>query len=98
RAGLGTINHSLLTLEAAKRAQLTLAAVVLNRPEDEKPSEYSIKLDADNRKIIGELGGVPVFEALPHIAGAGEMIDATHSLAEHLSQAGGDYLINSFFQ
>ncbi|MEA1996320.1 MAG: dethiobiotin synthase, partial [Gemmatimonadota bacterium] len=68
RAGLGTINHSLLTLEAAKRAQLTVAAVVLNRPEDEKPSEYSIKLDADNRKIIGELGGVPVFEALPHIA------------------------------
>jgi dethiobiotin synthetase len=36
RAGLGTINHSLLTIEAVERDGLSVAAVVLSqRPEDE---------------------------------------------------------------
>ena len=37
RAGLGTINHSLLTIEAVERDGLKLAAVVLSRrPEEER--------------------------------------------------------------
>jgi dethiobiotin synthetase len=37
RAGLGTINHSLLTIEAAERSDLDIAAVVLSkRPEDDE--------------------------------------------------------------
>lgn len=37
RAGLGTINHTLLTIEAAERDGLTVAAVVLSRrPDDDE--------------------------------------------------------------
>lgn len=37
RAGLGTINHTLLTLEAIQRDGATLAAVILSRRTDDDP-------------------------------------------------------------
>jgi dethiobiotin synthetase len=37
RAGLGTINHSLLTIEAVERDGLKIAAVVLSRRPNESP-------------------------------------------------------------
>lgn len=57
--GLGTINHTLLTLESARAAGLEVAAVVLN-PWPEEPTE----IERDNRKTIAELGEVRV-EPLP---------------------------------
>lgn len=57
--GLGTINHTLLTLESARAAGLEVAAVVLN-PWPEGPTE----IERDNRETIGKLGGVRV-ETLP---------------------------------
>jgi dethiobiotin synthetase len=59
--GLGTINHTLLTLESARAAGLEVAAVVLN-PWPEQPSE----IERDNRETIAELGGVSV-ETLPRL-------------------------------
>jgi dethiobiotin synthetase len=59
--GLGTINHTLLTLESARAADLEIAAVVLN-PWPENPSE----IEQDNRKTIATLGEVHV-ETLPHL-------------------------------
>jgi len=57
--GLGTINHTLLTLAAARTAGLEVAAVVLTPwPEEPTPIERS------NRETIGTLGEVPV-ETLP---------------------------------
>ncbi len=55
RTGLGTINHTLLTVEAARAAGLSVAAVVMTpwRSEPE-PIELS------NRDTIERLGGVPV--------------------------------------
>jgi dethiobiotin synthetase len=61
RPGLGTINHTLLTLEAARAAGLTVAAVVIT-PWPAEPTE----LEADNRATIERLGGVPV-AGLPRI-------------------------------
>lgn len=58
---LGTINHTLLTLEAARAAGLEVAAVVLSRWPDE-PGE----LELSNRATIAELGDVAV-EVLPEI-------------------------------
>jgi dethiobiotin synthetase len=53
--GLGTINHTLLTLEAARSAGLAVAAVVLTPwPGEPDPVERS------NREAIESLGGVPV--------------------------------------
>ena len=64
RPGLGTINHTLLTLEAARAAGLEVAAVVLT-PWPERPGE----IECSNRATIAELGGVPV-EVLPEIPAA----------------------------
>jgi dethiobiotin synthetase len=61
RAGLGTINHTLLTLEAAADAGLTVAGVVLT-PWPEAPSA----LEIDNRETIAQLGGVEVV-TLPYL-------------------------------
>jgi dethiobiotin synthetase len=59
RPGLGTINHTLLTLEAARAAGLEVAAVVVT-PWPEEPSG----MERSNRATIESLGGAPVW-ALP---------------------------------
>jgi dethiobiotin synthetase len=59
--GLGTINHTLLTIEAARAAGVEIAAVVLN-PWPEEPSE----IERSNRETITALGDVPVL-GLPRL-------------------------------
>lgn len=54
-AGLGTINHTLLTIEAAWTAELEVRVVVLNR----WPAEPG-RLEESNRETIAELTGVEV--------------------------------------
>jgi len=55
RPGLGTINHTLLTLEAARAAGIRVCAVVLT-PWPDQPSE----LELSNRETIASLGSVEV--------------------------------------
>ncbi len=63
RPGLGTINHTLLSLEAARAAGLSVAAVVLNPwPAQPGPIERS------NRQTIEQQGGVDVL-TLPLLPG-----------------------------
>ena len=64
RPGLGTINHTLLTLEAAENAGLRVAAVVLT-PWPEEPSV----VERSNRDTIARLGEVDV-ATLPALPGA----------------------------
>jgi dethiobiotin synthetase len=64
RPGLGTINHTLLTLEAARCASLEVAGVVLT-PWPDAPSE----IECSNRDTIERLGDVEV-STLPMIARA----------------------------
>jgi dethiobiotin synthetase len=65
RPGLGTINHTLLTLEAARAAELRVAAVVITPwPENPSPMEVS------NRETIERLGDVEV-TTLAHTEPAG---------------------------
>jgi dethiobiotin synthetase len=59
--GLGTINHTLLTVEAARSAGLEVAAIVLN-PWPQQPTE----IERSNRETISELTGVPVL-TLPQV-------------------------------
>ncbi len=61
RSGLGTINHTLLTLAAARARGLPLAGVVLN---DDRPGERGY-IEEDNRATIERLGRVPVLGWLP---------------------------------
>jgi dethiobiotin synthetase len=74
RPGLGTINHTLLTVAAARARGLSVAAVVLT-PWQESPSE----LELSNRVTIQRLGDVPV-EVLPLLPDAS---------VESLAAAGG---------
>ena len=55
RPGLGTINHTLLTLEAARSAGLSVAAVVLT-PWPDRPDT----IERSNRQTIARLGAVEV--------------------------------------
>jgi dethiobiotin synthetase len=60
--GLGTINHTLLTLEAARAAGLSVLAVVLT-PWPDEPG----RLERSNRETIAALGEVDV-EVLRSVA------------------------------
>lgn len=53
--GLGTINHTLLTIEATRTAGLDISAVVLN-PWPDQPGE----IERSNREAIIDLGNVQV--------------------------------------
>jgi dethiobiotin synthetase len=60
RAGLGTVNHTLLTLAEAERRGLDVAGVVLNGyGREPDPSE------ADNGDLIEAFTGVPVVARIP---------------------------------
>lgn len=63
RPGLGTINHALLSIEAARAADLDVRAVILT-PWPEEPSA----MELSNRASIERLGEIEV-AGLPHIAG-----------------------------
>jgi dethiobiotin synthetase len=73
RPGLGTINHSLLTLASAREAGLEVAAVVLT-PWPEQPSD----MERSNLETIASLGRIPVHTlgelyTGPPISGVGDL-------------------------
>jgi dethiobiotin synthetase len=55
RPGLGTINHTLLTLESARAAGLTVAGVVMTP----WPAEPTV-MEESNRATVARLGGIAV--------------------------------------
>lgn len=57
RSGLGTLNHTLLSLEALRARGIAVAGVVLNGPEN-----------PENRRTIEEKGRVRVLAEIPHCA------------------------------
>ena len=73
RPGLGTINHTLLTLEAARAAGLDPVGVVMT-PWPDAPT----RLEQSNRETVERLGGVPV-ATLPQCTPA-TLADAAGSL------------------
>jgi dethiobiotin synthetase len=54
RSGLGTLNHTLLSLEALQRRAIAVLGLVLNGPPH-----------PDNPRTLEQLGGVPVLAELP---------------------------------
>lgn len=80
RAALGTVNHTLLTVRAARSAGLRVAAVVLNAegPDCDDPSNTT------NGALIEEFGEVPVLGPLPWIEGKVERASIRAQLSPHL--------------
>jgi dethiobiotin synthetase len=64
RRSLGTVSHTRLTVDAVRRAGLTLAGVVLNGPE--APDDPTV---VSNGSLISELCGCLVFDGPPWGAG-----------------------------
>ena len=69
RPGLGTLNHTLLTLAAARRAGLFVCGIVLNESCPPARGLMSRRLARDNRDVLARLGEAPVFGPLPFRAG-----------------------------
>ncbi|MDD5011525.1 MAG: dethiobiotin synthase, partial [Phycisphaerae bacterium] len=61
RSKLGTINHTLLTIDAVRRAGLSLAGVVING-YDEKTKDFA---EQTNARIIEKLGKVKILAVVP---------------------------------
>ena len=61
---LGTINHTLLTLQSAQQAGATVLGVVLNNP---KPSGSTLA-ERTNAELLARLSRVPILGNLPHMS------------------------------
>lgn len=65
RSSLGTINHTLLTVDAAMIRGFDVRGIIFNR----QPTVNYSMADITNPKVIHELSGVPVLGSLPDIEG-----------------------------
>ena len=72
RSGLGTLNHTLLSLEAMRRRGITVLGLILNGPPH-----------ADNPGTLEQFGGIPVLAQLPPL----DPLDA-HALDSQWRQQG----------
>lgn len=63
RSGLGTINHTLLTVQEAQRRGINARGIIFNQAGLSKPGIP----EKTNPKIIEKLTGVPVLGCIPHL-------------------------------
>jgi dethiobiotin synthetase len=88
RAGLGTLNHTALTVKAAQHAGLPVVGVVLNR----YPARPSLA-EATNPEIIAQLTDLPILGKIPDIpdlqnpAGQENFLAAMDEVCRSFSQA-----------
>ncbi len=75
RAGLGTVNHTALTVEALRRRGLALAAIVMNRtvPDDDPSVPH-------NAGEIARLTGIAPVAVLPFVRDIAERAGALRSM------------------
>jgi len=65
RPGLGTVNHTLLTVEYAKSKGIHVAGIIINGLKESEAGTA----EKTNPGLIAELSGVPVMGIIPHDAG-----------------------------
>ncbi len=65
RIGLGSINHSLLSIEALRVAGLEVAGVIFNQPEAPVPEDRFI--EEDNPATVARFGRIDVLGNLGHL-------------------------------
>jgi dethiobiotin synthetase len=72
---LGTINHSLLTAEYAKKNDITILGFIINNVSEEESL-----MEQDNVRMIENLSGVPVIGKIPYSKGKFESLLNRESL------------------
>lgn len=75
RRGLGTINHTLLTVEAARLRGLRIAGVILNGSE---PTTHPDSEETNPHELAGRLKGIPILAQLPHTESPEALSGAMH--------------------
>lgn len=80
RSGLGTINHSLLTLEAIKRRNIQILCTILNNQNDISDP----LIVNDNLKTIQDIGDAPVFGPIPRVEAPQDALAAIEPAGRHL--------------
>ncbi|MFZ5643713.1 MAG: dethiobiotin synthase [Bacillota bacterium] len=83
KPGLGTINHTVLTIKYAQSAELEVAGFIFNNIEGKEFFEES-----DNAKVITALTGVPQLGSLPYL----DDIDVERGVSGSLAEAALTYL------
>jgi len=68
RAGLGSINHTLLTLYHARRSGLKVLGIIIN-----KTSRNISMSEETNPQVIRAFGKVPILGVIPYISGCKSM-------------------------
>ncbi|MGR3763210.1 dethiobiotin synthase [Rossellomorea sp. NS-SX7] len=63
RAGLGTINHTVLSVMALKQRKIKIAGIILNRVTPHEMPE----IEEDNRIMLEKLTGIPIVGSFPYI-------------------------------
>lgn len=86
RPGLGTINHTLLTIVALKRAGLGVVGFVFSFTQPADPEDPSIK---ENHALIVEYSGTPFLGALPYLGPRDQLSGEAlgQAVREHLDLA-----------
>lgn len=64
RAGLGTINHTVLSVMALKQRNIHIAGIVLNQTSPDELEE----IERDNKRMIEKLTGVSVIGLIPYMS------------------------------
>lgn len=68
RAGLGGINHALLTIEALRKRKIRIVALVLNRTQSVRSEVMQVQ-EKTTIQILRKQAGVPVLGPLPYQTG-----------------------------
>jgi dethiobiotin synthetase len=88
RPGLGTVNHTALTVLAARQAGLSVAGVIINR----YPARPSLA-DESNPEVNAGITGTPILGKVPEVdltdpGGRQTFLAAMEEVCRNLSQAG----------
>ncbi len=88
RAGLGTINHTALTVIAARKAGVPVAGVVINRyPENPSLAEKTSPKFIEEITEVSVLGRVPEVAGIESPGGRQTFLKAMDRVCRNLSQA-----------
>ncbi len=82
RAGLGTLNHTILTVKFAQSQGIHIAGIVVNHAEREDRSQAA----ETNVPVLEECCGVPVLQVVPHVMNLRDPTLCTEACRRIMSQ------------
>lgn len=84
RAGLGTVNHTLLTVSAARARKIEISAIILNQGRKNKPDAASLT----NPETIMRLSGIKRVYSIPFLPGIGKNMTLLKKVGDGLLAQG----------